>query len=46
MIKNLTDASVFPRKKSCAMIPHVHCMYAAAYELTNNIILLQAHDFE
>ena len=52
MIKNLTDASlykkhVFPRKKSCAMILHVHCMYAAAHELTDNIIiLLQDHEFE
>ena len=29
------------------MILHVHCMYTAAHELTDNIIiLLQAHEFE
>ena len=45
MIKNLVDANlykkrVFPRKKSCAMILDVRCMYTAAHELTNNIIIL------
>ena len=53
MIKNLTDASlykkhVFPRKKSCAMILDVRCIYTVAHEFTNNIIMmsLQGHEFE
>ena len=53
MTRNLTDASlykkhVFPRKKSCAMILRVCCMYSAAHDLTDNIImmLLQAHEFK
>ena len=42
MVKNLTDTSLykkhdFPRKNLCAMI---RCMYTAANDLTNNIIIV------